>query len=128
MELLERYICAELESVLLGERPERLYLLRRVYEREGATDLQEVQCYREVRMLGVRETEAHSALLEALRYGVEAEAEAPDIPLACELQVVYPVTTLRAVLQLGGESRSVEVCAEGFLCLEEACRGGGEEV
>ena len=75
-------------------------------------------------MLGVRETEAHSALLEALRYGVEAEAEAPDIPLVCELQVVYPVTTLRAVLQLGGESRSVEVCAEGFLRLEEACRGG----
>jgi len=71
MELLERYICAELESVLLGERPERLDLLRRVYEREGATDLQEVQCYREVRMLGVRETEAHSALLEALRFGVD---------------------------------------------------------
>ena len=45
MELLERYICAELESVLLRERPERLDLLRRIYEREGATDLQEVQCY-----------------------------------------------------------------------------------
>ena len=94
MELLERYICAELKSVLLRECPERLDLLRRVYERDGATDLQEVQGYREVWMLGVRETEAHPALLEALRDGVEAEAEAPDIPLACELQVMYPVTTL----------------------------------